>query len=123
MNANIQGEFKMKKMVIKAAVLIAASVSFVPAAYADVSANQVKVTSVRPLANANRAVVAVTPAAQLCGGTKSTFYITNMDAFDGKNLYAALLTAMAADIAMTVQVAAADCGETWPDLAGISLKP
>ncbi len=83
-------------------------------AFADISTNAVTLKEVRPLDSGTSIVIAASTPAALCGG-KTNFFIRNSDTHNGKALYAAALTAMAAGMSVKPQVDAANCGQVWPD--------
>jgi len=94
---------------LKALVMFAA---FLPAISNAALSQNVTLSEVRPLAGASFLLIAVTPAANMCGGTFTNFRINDLDSTSGRFLYAASLTAIASGNEVRIQVADADCSVT-----------
>jgi len=78
------------------------------------------IKEVRPLSGGTNIVVGTQPVA-VCGTTKNAFTITAADTSNGKAIYAAALTALAADKPVKLQIDNPNCGQTWPELFGLLL--
>ena len=86
-------------------------------ALADISASTT-IKEVRPLGSGTNIIVGVEPVS-VCGTTKNAFTIADADTANGKAIYAAALTALAAGLNVKAQVDAPNCGQTWPTLFGL----